>query len=123
MHPSLLRRRMTCRKINRITLSDHETFLVEYARHVYEDSETGEPIGPPVAVLDCAELFDIEIYYEPKMSAEDCRQLDIPFDDSPPTVQGMIFGFVMYFTAAERAELHAAFERGEYDYLGDLPEF
>jgi hypothetical protein len=33
------------------------------------------------------------------------------------------FCFEQYFTEEEKAELHENFLRGEYDYLGDLPEF
>ena len=99
-HPALLLRRMTCKKIMNVTCSDHGTYLVEYEPHVYTLGATGELVAEPATVLDCASLFDITT--EPE--------------------RGVIFGFTKYFTDETKAELHAAFERGEYDYLG-LPEF
>ena len=101
-HPAMMPRRMSCKKINSVTCSDHGTVLVEYERYVYTCSTTGELIGPPVAVKDCVSIFDIV--------------------NGGCDGNGITFGFKEYFTEKEQAELQSAFERDEYDYLGNLPE-
>ena len=85
----------------RNALGSWRTFLIEYDRHIHTCPDTGESISPPVAVLDCAALFDITI--EPE--------------------KGVIFGFTLHVSEDEWAEIHAAFERDEYDYLGNTPEW
>ena len=91
-HPAFYRSRFVCKRIEQITRSDHGTYLVLVQR----DTEEIEYV-----TLDCTTI------------------LDIVADAEEPGK--MSFLFEQYFTEQQRAELHAAYLRGEFDDLGDVP--
>jgi hypothetical protein len=94
-HPSLRPRRMICRRINRITQSDHGTFLVDL-RTVRDTEED--------LTLDCKVLTEIKNWRDSEGE--------------------IIFSFEQYFPEETIAACNEAFLSGDYgDDLGDLPEF
>ena len=89
-HPAFYRHRFVCKRIEQITRSDHGTYLVLVQRDTeYVDYVT----------IDCTTILDIVV------DAEDQRRIS--------------FLYELYFTEKERAELHTAYLRGEFDDLGD----
>jgi phage FluMu protein Com len=55
-------------------------------------------------------------------ATKDCKKINkIIIDPSNP--QQLEFSFEQYFTEETLAQLNEAFLRGEYDDLGDLPQF
>ena len=85
---------MICKRIEQITRTDHNTYRVLFLRAI-DDVD--------YAVLDCQTILDIA-----------------PNPDGSPTIR---FLFEEYFTDEERSVLHEQFLHGEYDDIGNTPEY
>jgi hypothetical protein len=96
-HPLLYFRTMMCKKIERVTKTDHDSFELL----IHRDSTNNT-----IVTLDCKTFSNIEI--------------------NPMCIDGsntIMFTFEEYFTEDELKELHEIFLSGEYNNLVGVPEY
>jgi hypothetical protein len=93
-HPLLYPRKMICKRIENITRTNHDTYLV-YIRRDADDVI--------LVTIDCKTIINIETN---------------PNDNST-----IVFTFEEYFSKEEQTELREMFLNGKYDELGDTPEY
>lgn len=135
-HPAFNRRIMNCLGIESIRITDHNSILVTCV--VQDTSLPSGEFGLTTKDVDCKYVEDIkclpQLTKDGDLKAESTalRLSDLIENLYPESdrVLGttvidsvMSFAFEEYFTDEVRAELEEAFENGEYDDLGNLPEF